>query len=183
MVLDDLRALPEQPLTIAEGSVVPAGAVAAGIVDASRAVWLLPTPEFQQAQLAAHEIAPGPAALYRRLRELAERDAREHDIRVLPVDGSIGVDELVRRVERLLESPLARAPRAESPAERRALLREVNEALVEQVRDFYARPWAQGDADEVRRLFVCECGDRRCDQEIETTVGRAADGPVLAARE
>ncbi len=70
----------------AEGSVVPADAVAAGIVDASRAVWLLPTPEFQQAQLAAHEI-------------------------------------------------------------------------------------------------VCECGDRRCDQDVETTVGRAAHGPVLAARE
>ena len=174
MVLDDLRALPERPLTIAEGSVIPADAVAAGVV------WLLPTPEFQEEQLAARATAPGPAALYRRLRELAERDARTHGLSVLPVDGSIGVDELVRRVERLLESPLALAPRAESPSERRALLREVNEALVEQLRDFYARPWANGVADEVRRLFVCECGDPGCEQEVETTVGRAADGPVLA---
>jgi len=44
MVLDDLRALPDSPLVVAEGSTLPAQAVSSGIADRSRAVWLLPQP-------------------------------------------------------------------------------------------------------------------------------------------
>jgi hypothetical protein len=43
MVLDDLRALPDSPLVVAEGSTLPAQAVSSGIASRSRAVWLLPT--------------------------------------------------------------------------------------------------------------------------------------------
>ena len=48
MILDDLRRLPESPLVVAEGSTVSPS----GVADRSRAVWLLPSPEFQQARLA-----------------------------------------------------------------------------------------------------------------------------------
>jgi hypothetical protein len=51
MVLDDLRALPDSPLVVAEGSTLPAHAVSSGIADCSRAVWFLPTDEFQRALL------------------------------------------------------------------------------------------------------------------------------------
>jgi hypothetical protein len=53
MVLDDLRALPESPLVLAEGSPLPAQAVSSGIADHSRDVWLIPTRDVQRALLAA----------------------------------------------------------------------------------------------------------------------------------
>ena len=34
-------------------------------------------------------------------------------------------------------------------------------------------------AEEVERSFACECGDPACTARVETTVGRAAAGPVL----
>jgi hypothetical protein len=71
MVLDDLRALPDSLLLLAEGSTLPAQAVSSGIADRSRAIWLLPTPEFQRALLAARGTPPGPTALYLLLRTRA----------------------------------------------------------------------------------------------------------------
>jgi hypothetical protein len=68
MVLDDLRALPDSPLLLAEGSTLPAQAVSNGIADRSRAVWLVPTPEFQRSLLTARGTPPGPTALYLLLR-------------------------------------------------------------------------------------------------------------------
>jgi hypothetical protein len=74
-----------------------------------------------------------------------------------------------------------RRPLASSREERRALLREANLALVTQVRGYYARPWAVGDAEDVTRSFVCECGATDCVDDLERPVGFAAAGPVLAA--
>jgi len=69
---------------------------------------------------------------------------------------------------------------AETPAERRALLRKGNLATVEQVRAFYARPWAEGDADSIDRGFICECGGTACDASVVLTVGAVAAEPALA---
>lgn len=49
------------PRRIEEGPGIPANAVSRGIVDRSRAVWLIPTRDFQLAILAAQVTAPGPA--------------------------------------------------------------------------------------------------------------------------
>lgn len=49
-----------------------------------------------------------------------------------------------------------------------------------QVRDFYARPWAAGDAETVVRKFNCECGDPGCDRNTPAQVGSLSAGPVLA---
>ena len=177
MVIDDLDALPRSPLVVAEGSIVPV----AGVEDPSRAVWLIPTPGFQQAQLEERGAPRGARELYMRLAEAIEREAREHDVPVLPVDGSRGIDETVKAVEARFDAALREGPRAETPAERRALLREANEAGVMQVRSFYARPWAEGDADRVVRTFLCECGDPGCEVSVDVAVGVAASAPVLAA--
>jgi hypothetical protein len=48
MVVDDLGDLPGSPLVVAEGSQLPAWALSSGIAERSRAVWLLPTRQFQQ---------------------------------------------------------------------------------------------------------------------------------------
>jgi hypothetical protein len=83
-------------------------------------------------------------------------------------------------VEALFADALARGPRAQTADERRALLREANLAQVEQMRAFYARPWAEGDAETTERSFVCECGDPACTADVRQTVGTVAAAPALS---
>jgi hypothetical protein len=177
MVVDDLRALPPSPLVVAEGTTLPA----AGVRDRSRAVWLLATPEVQRARLEERGLARGPSELYLLQTETIERDAREHGVRVLVVDGARSIDATVAAVERLFRDALDEGPVAETVAERRALLRAGNESIVAQVRGYYARPWAEREADQVVRAFVCECGEPSCEADVEVSVGVAAAAPVLAA--
>jgi hypothetical protein len=177
MVVEDLQALPRTPLVIAEGTTLPAGAVH----DRSRAVWLIPTPEFQQARLDERDLSSGTRALFLLLAKTIEHEAREHDVPVFVVDGARDIDATVAAVERLFKDALDEGPLAQTPAERRQLLREANEAVVAQVRGYYARPWADGEADQVVRTFVCECGERACEASVDVAVGIAAAAPALAA--
>jgi len=172
MVIDDVRGLPAEPIIVAEGSTVPASVVGEGIADRTRALWLLPTAGFQQAQLAAH--TAGARRLYSLLRDVIEHETEAHNAVVLAVDGTRGVDEMAMVVEERFATTIADGPCAETLAERRALLREANEAVVEQVRGFFARPWAQGDPEQVVRSFLCECGRTDCSESVEVTVERAA---------
>jgi hypothetical protein len=177
MVVDDLRALPRSPLVVAEGTTLPASAVP----DRSRAVWLLPTREFQEAELQRRRLSRGRRELFLLHTERIRGEAAEHDLPTLVVDRSHGLDAAVEAVERLLADALDEGPRAERLAERRALLREANEAIVAQLRGYYARPWADGNAEEVVRTFHCECGDLSCELGVDVRVGEAAAGCVLAA--
>lgn len=181
MVIDDLRALPDAPLIVADGSVLPAWAVSRGFAEPTRAIWLIPTPEFQRARLTEQGVAAGPTALYGLLRETIAREATQHDAPVLVIDGRQDVDEVVAAVEQRFAEALAAGSCAETRVERRALLREMNEAVVSQVRDRYDRAWAHGDAETVVREFVCECGDAACEATVLMPVGAAASGPVLVS--
>ena len=105
---------------------------------------------------------------------------REHDAPVLRVEEGAGIEETVATVEALFAEALDAGPCAQTVTERRALLREANAATAAQVRGYYARPWAEGDADSVRRAFLCECGDPGCDASVELTVGDLSAAPVLA---
>jgi hypothetical protein len=51
--------------------------------------------------------------------------------------------------------------------------------FIMQIRGYYARPWASGDADVVKRVFVCECGGPACEEELHLTIGEATAAPVL----
>ncbi|MDP8910251.1 MAG: hypothetical protein M3N47_14315 [Chloroflexota bacterium] len=157
MVIDDLRRRPTSPLIVAEGSPLPPAGVSSGVAERSRAVWLLPTPEFQRAQLEKRELPRGPRELYLLLAAEVAREAREHAVPILAVDGSQDISETVVAVERLFAEALAEGPRAETLDKRRALLREANMAIVSQVRGYFSRPWADGEGDVVVREFVCEC--------------------------
>ncbi len=174
MVVDDLLATPTSPMTVAEGTTVSAALVAGP----ARSVWLIPTPELQHARLTERD---GDAnELYLLLAAEIEREARKHGAPILMIDGSQTIDDTLAAVEGLFAEALAAGPRAETPAERRALLREANLAIVEQIRAFYARPWADGDADSTDRSFVCECGDPACEESVVLAVGAVAAGPALA---
>jgi hypothetical protein len=180
MVLDDLRALPDSPLVAAEGSTLPAHAVSGGIADRSRAVWLLPTEGFQRAVLRARDTPPGPTALYLLLRDRIAREASEHGAPTLLLDGTLDLAATVAAVEELFAEALAEGPRAETRAERRALLREANQAIATQVRGYYARPWAAGDAESVVREFLCECGSASCAAGVRLPVAALLAGAALA---
>jgi hypothetical protein len=154
--------------------------LSSGIAERSRAVWLLPTRQFQQATLTDRGVAPGPAALYLLLGERIEREAREHRARTLTVDGSHDVRQVAAAVEELFAEALAEGPRARTLAERRGLLREANQAIADQVRGFYGRPWAHGDAEAVEQAFSCECGDPACDASVLVPLRELSSGAVLA---
>jgi hypothetical protein len=175
MVVEDVRALPPEPLVVAEGSTMPAS-----LVPVDRSLWLLPTPELQRRRLEERGLPPAARALYELLYATIEAEAAEARVDVLPIDGSLGIEATVDKVEHHFAWFLAAGPRAATVEERRELLREANLAVVAQIRGYYARPWASGSAEEVERSFACECGDTACTVRIETTVGVAAAGPVLA---
>lgn len=80
----------------------------------------------------------------------------------------------------MFDDQLKAGPLAHSVGERRALLREANLATVKQVRDGCARRWASTDPEIQVRSFVCECGDARCQSDVDATVAVVAGGPVLA---
>lgn len=180
MIVDDLRRLPGSPLIVAEGSTVSPAVVTAGVADRDRAVWLVPTPAFQRALLEERELPPGPRELYLLLAATIEREIREHDAPILTVDESHGIDEMVAAVEDHFAEALAAGPRAETLADRRALLREANAAIVAQVRGYFARPWADGHADTAVREFLCECADPECAASVRLAVGAVAAAPALA---
>jgi len=173
MVVDDVRRLPDAPLVVAEGTCLSPTLVD----DASRAVWMLPTPALQRDRLESRGQAN---RLYLLLHEVIEREVRASGVPILRVDETHGVDDTVGAVEELFASALAAGPRAEGEAERRALLREANLAVVEQVRGYFARRWAVGDAETTVRTFVCECGEHGCVADVEATVAAVAAGPALA---
>jgi hypothetical protein len=181
MVVDDLRGLPRSPLVVAEGTALPARAVSDGVADRARAVWLIPSDEVQHARLLERGTPPGPLSLYLQLAETISREAWEHAAPVLRLDESMGIETVVAAVEELFADALAEGPRAETTGERRALLREANEAVVAQVRDYHARPWAKGDADTVVREFLCECGDLACEASVLLRVGTVGTSPALAS--
>jgi len=179
MIVDDVRRLPASPLIVAEGSTVAPAIVSSGVAERSRAVWLIPTRAFQRTRLEERGLPEGPRELYLLLAAEIERDAEEHDVPVLRVDASQGIEEMLAAVESRFGDAVAAGPRARTPAERRALLREANAAIEAQVRGYYARSWADGDADAVVREFLCECGSRECYALVDLAVGTFA---LLAER-
>jgi hypothetical protein len=174
MVVDDLRALPAAPLTVAEGTpVTPA-------VAGEPAVWLLPTAPVQRERLAGRRIPDRVRVLYALLAEEITREVVAHGRRAVVLDGRLGVDDTVAAVEEVFSDALRAGPTATTDAQRSALLREANRAVVAQHRAYAARPWATGDALAVVRAFACECGRAGCTAEVDLPVG-AVSGPVLAA--
>lgn len=165
MVIDDVRELAPSPLVVAEG-----GVISPHLLDPSRAVWLQATQDFQVRHRPAEWVAIGHSA----------DAARRRGVPTIVVDGKRGTSEIVEEVERTLAGPLRTGPHARSIRERRELLREANLAAVNQVRDGCARPWATADSETQLRSFVCECGNRECDTDLDAAVAVASAAPVIA---
>jgi hypothetical protein len=105
---------------------------------------------------------------------------RPFDDRPLTVDGSLPVSEIVEAVDQLFGAVLASGPCAQTLEERQRLLREINQAIVDQIRGYYAQAWMDGNPDLLTRSFVCECGNPICEAEVSRTIQDALAEPVLA---
>jgi hypothetical protein len=149
-------------------------------------VWLLPSAAVRRERLADRSLSAGTRALYELLADEIEAEVRAAGGHVVPVDGH--PRDTVAAVESAFADALAAGPVAAGRAERRALLRYSNRALVEQYRAFFARPWARGSAAETVLPFDCECGDARCTATVSRAIGDFPDDfpadfpdePVLA---
>jgi hypothetical protein len=185
MVADDLRALPSRPATVAEGT--PVTPEVAGV--SGRALWLLPTRAVQERRLLERGMSrrAGTFRLYSALLDEIEDQVEACGGRVLRVDGSQSAAETAAEVEAAFSPALAEGPVAETAAERRALLRYGNRALVSQYEQFFARPWAPPAPPDAARDFACECGDTGCTEDVELPLARfpqppePLSEPVLAA--
>jgi len=162
MIVDDVHALPRAPMIVVEGTTVPA--------DRSPALWL------------TRPSARPENPVFRRFADAIIEEGERHGVPFLVNEGPL--EETIAAAQQHFAEALALGPRAERPEERRALLREANDALVLQVRTGTARPWATGDPDSVTRDFLCECDDPECRAVLTIPVAdferTAASGPVVA---
>jgi hypothetical protein len=172
MIADDLRALPAAPLTIAEGTPVTPS------VAGSHAVWLLPSAPVRRDRLAARSLPDGVAGLYELLSATIEAEVRSADRRVVTADADLPA--VVAAVRSGFADAIAAGPVAADAGERRALLRYSNLALVEQLRAYFARPWARGSLAAAVAEFDCECGDPACTATVSLPVGEFPAAPLIA---
>jgi hypothetical protein len=175
MIVDDLLRLPAEPLVVADGSTILPELVAEGRARRDRAVWLVPTFEVHRSFHEANGMAHLVEYRWLVIEEVA-RQAAAYDVNVLRVDETVGADDALAIVEALFAEAIAAGPRAERPAERRALLEYANEAAVAQARAFLARPWSDGDEASFVRPFRCECDDPECREIVAIPVAEYAPG-------
>ena len=175
MIVDDLRALPEVPLVVADGSTVLPELVAQGHARRDRSVWLLPTFEVHRSFHEANGMAHLVDYRWHVVQEV-ERQAHEYGVNVVPVDGSLGPDDVLADVEGLFAEAIADGPCATTREERRALIRWANEELVGQARAYLARPWSKGDEATFVRPFRCECDDPDCEATVPLPIAEYAPG-------
>jgi len=169
-VLEDLPSLPEQPVVLVEGPQVVPDLLPVG----ARAIFLIPSPEFQRDVLTPRPMpSSDPArALANRLvkdRLYADRVAalaRERGFTVIDVDESLSPDDVLGRVEAVFADVLA----ANDPVDLPAARRWENEKIARNV-----RAWrASGDhraAQDMPVPFACECGRLGCGERVSLTLG------------
>ena len=172
MVVTDLAGFPASPLIVAEGTVIRPADVPQG----AAAVWLMSNIETVRRRIGDRDGQGN--RLYELLVDVIAADVAAARA---PTIEATGLAETVAAVEEFFAAELARGPLAADAAERRELLRQANLDVVEQVRGFYARPWAVGDPEAVVRGFICECGATTCEAFVQASVGSVAVAPAIAA--
>jgi hypothetical protein len=170
--LDDLAALPDVP-TVVEGPQILPDLVPAG----DQAVFLDPTPEFQQAVLSPRPMPssePARALEARLIRDRLYADrvaalARERGFPVLVMDGT---RDLVAEVESLLELPYG-------AADLRGIRRWETEAVAANIRAWLASP--EAPREHLGYPFACECGGRGCAETVQLTIEEFDVAPQVLA--
>ena len=172
MVVEDVRALPPEPLVVAEGTTMPAS-----LVPVDRALWLLPTPELQRQRLEERGWPPAVHGAVRAgLRDDRSRGGR--GARARAARSTARSASRRRSTRSSITSPGSSRPNQERRRRRngaRSCARRTSTSSARCAASSRARG-RTGSAEKVERSFACECGDPACTARIETTVGVAAAG-------
>jgi len=179
-VLEDLPSLPAQPAVLVEGPQV----VPDVLPDGARALFLIPSPEFQHTNLSVRPMpSSDPArALANRLvkdRLYADRVAelaRERGYTVIFVDGTRPPEEIRAQAEDEFRGFLA----ASEPADLPGVWRWENEKIARNVRAWVA----SGDhrtSGEMTIPFACECGRLGCCERVQLTLAAFDAAPEVLA--
>jgi hypothetical protein len=187
MVRADLAALGEGPDVIVEGPQLFPELVAPLLESPRHGLWLLPTPDFARRAVALrfHEVPDALEARYERdvlLTALNRRQAAEHGLSVVDVDGGAGPEAVADLVSGVLAG-LPGLRRAASGAERQRIRIAENAVAVRQLLAWW------DDAIGRDRLpdgpvyaFSCECDTLGCARQTPLPVTRyiqqSAAGPV-----
>jgi cytidylate kinase len=171
MTVDDVRALPTEPMTIVEGTQVVPQMLPPG----SHAVWLTTSPEVRAARLAERHKPDGIPPSYLQMVQVIE--AEIGTAKRLVVD-DLTTAEAVAAVERYFADQLAHGPVARTVEEYRRLIRYANDKIVAQHLTYFARPWTVGDPATTVRAFDCECARSGCMAQVDITI---AGFPTTAA--
>ncbi len=194
LMLEDIEALPDSPLVVAEGTPLLPWLVADRVAGPGHAVWLVPSPEFQRARLLerpriSFERTSDPErALENRVQrevavgELIEHGARERGFRVIRVDESRGLLEVAAEVEQAFGEAIAAGPRASTAAARFELRRRHNRQVHRQVSAYFSRVPGAGDPAASPVPFGCECGASGCLGRTSATLDAAAQAFAGDAR-
>jgi hypothetical protein len=168
-VLEDLPKLPPQPAVLVEGPQV----VPDGLPDGARAVFFVPTPEFQRDTLSPRPMPssdPVRALANRLVKDRLYTDrvaalARARGFTVIDVDGTRTTAELCAQVEEEFSDFFA----GSEPIDVRGVRRWENEKIARNVRAWHA----SGDHRAAQGMpvpFACECGRLGCGERVAVTL-------------
>ncbi|WP_030105708.1 AAA family ATPase [Actinoalloteichus caeruleus] len=182
MVVEDVRSLPPEPLTVVEGTIITPGVVGP---DAT-AVWLLPDAAERRRRLRDRDLSRPVLRFYELLAERIEDEVHGRGAPVVHTGRGAPLRRVVSEVEERFAAALAAGPVVRDRAGRVSLLRLANLDVVRQHLAYLARPWTTGDATTMVAHFDCECGRRDCEALVGLAVadfptGPAHLDPVLAA--
>jgi predicted transcriptional regulator len=166
MVLDDVRALPDEPAIVAEGTNVTPSMVPGP----SLAIWLTAEPAIRarRSRQRGWGAAGDEADLIQERQLTAELD--QAAAIVIDTGNHAEPGETVTHIEVIAATWIATRPTAQSRRERQALIRDGNAAIVAQYRDGMARSGNTAGYSLVR-TYDCECGDLRCTALVERNLG------------
>jgi DNA polymerase III delta prime subunit len=163
LTVEDLLALPSDPVVVVDGA--PPDQVA---VAANQAVWLLPSQVVQRTRLEQRHPEGVPP---RYLRQWAIERATASCVPTVIVD-NLTVEQTVAEVERVFARRLSEGPVAATVTRRRELLRYANQAIIAQCRGWLAHQ----PGHSVRlaaQTFECECARPGCTALVELSVEAA----------
>jgi hypothetical protein len=122
VIVEQLLAMPREPLLLAEGFEFLPESVATVLSTRRQAIWLVPTQAFQEASFQRREKAsyhqnksdPARAAQNHRLRDwllarYVKEQALARDLKILEIDGTLGIEEVTKAVEAHFEPLLRKA--------------------------------------------------------------------------
>jgi hypothetical protein len=177
MILEDLDALRDGPLVLAEGPQLFPELIAPHLASPGHGLWLMPTLEFQRWALGRRGEPSGTSdreqALQNRLardgilNETIRSQAAGLGLSLLEVDGSRTLPEMMDAVADHFAEQIAAGPRARHGAEHRRIRREENVGIHGNLCSFRAH---LGLAEPPVFDFACECGTLGCRERVLLTI-------------